>query len=387
MQNEVNEEESYRERLNAVNATYDDLEEKEGVEIRKEDVRSQPLSIIMSEVDYESNHDYAALEIPKLIEFLVVKGYIDENYYDYISYFYDNFIDPHDWEFVLDLKLWKSHPYDYHVNSVEACLKEIPNNVYRKNAILNIDIVDYLAANISERLNQTRLAVILRTAVEAKKCDFFAAYYQTGRQQGVVFEQLFSQHKNLWTVFEKNDDNKQSLKICWFKYAEEKQSCDESRKWLSAHFDFMTDNLLDISEEQWIQHIHKGNYEFKELNGKSGVILDAVADKNAYSLTRHNVETLVVRLLNMTIESASYRLVNETEHEELINRVEDNLGECLKSVFAAPEAEKESEDAILGIILSHMATEEEKIAYLSKQQNKIELDVIEQKSYKTLALK
>ena len=387
LQNEVNEEKSYRERLAAVNATYDDLEEKEAVEIRNEDVRSQPLSKIMSEVDYGSNTKYAALKIPKLIEFLIVKGYIDENYYDYISYFYDNFIDPHDWEFVLDLKLWKSHPYEYHVNSVEACLKEIPNDVYRKNAILNIDIVDYLAANVAERLNQMRLTVVLRTAVEGNKYDFFAAYYQMGKQQGVVFEQLFSQHKNLWKVFDKNDDEKQSLKLCWFKYAEKEQSCDESQKWLSAHFDFLTDNILGISEDQWIQLIQECDYEFKDLNGKSGLILDAVTENNAYSLTRHNVETIVARLLDMKVESTSYSLVDETGHEELINRVEDNLGECMKSVFAAPEAEKEGEDAILGILLSAQATEEEKIAYLSKQQNKIVLDVIEQKSDMTLALK
>lgn len=378
---------SFHERLDALRATFEELDRAEYVDIRKEDIRSLTLSQLMGSIDYVTNEKYKALNVPTLTEYLVVKGYIDENYYDYISYFYDNFIDAHDWIFVLDLKLGKTHPYDYHVNSVEACLKEITNNVYRKNAILNIDIVDYLAANVSERLNQMRLTVVLRTAVEGKKYDFLAAYYQMGKQQGVVFEQLFSQYKNLWKVFDKNDDEKQSLKLCWFKYAEKEQKCDESRKWLSAHFDFLTDNLLDIREEQWIQLIHECDYEFKDLNGKSGVILDAVAEKNTYSLTRHNVETLVSRLLDMKVDSASYSLVDETGHEELINRVEDNLGECLKSVFAAPEAEKESEDAILGILLSAQVTEEEKIAYLSKQQNKLALDVIEQKSDKTLALK
>ena len=71
------------------------------------------------------------------------------------------------------------------------------------------------------------------------------------------------------------------MKLCWFKYAEKEQSCDESRKWLSAHFGFMTDNLPDISEGQWIQLIQECVYEFKDLNGKSGEILDAVAGKNA----------------------------------------------------------------------------------------------------------
>lgn len=387
LQDEVNKEETYKERLDAVKASYDGLDDIEDFEIRKEDIRSQTLSKIMSEVDYESITDYSELEIPKLIEFLVVKGYIDENYYDYISYFYDDFIDPHDWDFVLDLKLWKTHPYDFHVNSVEACLEEIPNIVYRKNAILNIDIVDYLATNVSERINLKRLSVLLRTALTGKKYDFLTSYYQSGKKQDVVFEQLFSQHKNLWKVFEKNDDEKQSLKLCWFKYAEKDQSCEESRKWLSTHFDFITDNLLDISEEQWIQLIHKSTYEFNELNGTSNGILDAVTEANAYKLTRHNVETLVARLLDMKVENVSYRMLKETEHKSLINRVDDNLGECLRSVFSPPEAEKESEDAIIGILLSPVATEEEKIAYLNKQKNKIELELLEQPSDKTLALK
>ena len=214
-----------------------------------------------------------------------------------------------------------------------------------------------------------------------------ATYYQIGKQHDVVFEQLFSHHKNLWSAFNKNDDEKNSLKLCWFKYAEKEQSCEESRKWLSVHFDFVTENLLDINETEWESLIREGNYEFNELNGHSSAILKTVADCDAYSLTKHNIETLVASLLDRNVDSVSYRMIIETEHEEVINRVEENLSECLESVFSAPESERESEDAIIGILLSHIATEEEKIAYLNKQQNKVNLEIVEQKSDKTLALK
>lgn len=83
----------------------------------------------------------------------------------------------------------------------------------------------------------------------------------------------------------------------------------------------------------------------------------------------------------------SYTLVNQTEHEHLIEHVEKNLGQCIKTVFAAPESEKESVDAILGILLDAQVTEAEKIAYLKQQQNKIDLEQAEQKDIKTLALK
>lgn len=378
---------SYRERLAGIRTTFKELENATYDDIRKEDIRSQSLSQIMSSIDYNSYSEYQTLNVPKLIEYLVIRGYIDENYYDYISYFYGGFIDAHDWEFVMDLKLNKAHPYDYHLNNAESCVKEIPVLVYRKYAILNIDLLNYLAAHVSEKESQKRLRVILRTAIDCKKYDFLAEYYQRGNQQEVVFTQLYDQYKTLWPVFEKNDDEKHSLKLSWYKYAENEQRSDGSKKWLNSHYSFITENLLDIEEKQWCVLIEEGDYKFDEINGTSSDVLKVIAEKNAYSLTRHNVETLVSFLLDTNLEAVSYRLVCETENKTLIGRVEENLSQCMKSVFASPEAETESEDAILDILLSAQATEEEKVIYLQKQQNKINLEQVEQKDVKSLALK
>lgn len=377
---------SYAKRLKALRATFTELDGLY-VEVRKEDIRSQPLSKIMCDIDYTSHKEYMSLNVPRMIEYLIVRGYIDENYYDYISYFYDNFIDAHDWEFVLDLKLNKFHPYDYHINNVEACIKEIPSSVYRTVAILKIDLLDYLAEHSSDRMNMSRLRVILRTAMDGKKYDFIASYFQKGKQQDVVFVQLYEQHKNLWSVFEQNDDENHSLKLCWFKYAEKEQSCDDSRKWLSKHYDFITENLLDIGEEQWLMLIKERKYNFTNLNDKSSKILETITDVDAYELNRHNLLILVSNLLNMTVDSLSYRLVKETEHEALIERVETDLGKCMQTVFAAPEAEKESEETILDILLSETVTEDNKISYLKNQQTKINLDFVQNNPEKTLALK
>ncbi len=378
---------TYHERLNALRATFEELEKAEFIDIRKEDIRSQTLGQLMDNMDYSSNKDYKALKVPPMIEYLVVNDYIDENYYDYISYFYDNFIDAHDWNFVLDLKLGKAHPYDYHINNVEACLVEIPNSIYRRNAILNVDLVDYLAQNQNDRLNLMRLLVILRTAVEGNKFDFLADYFQKGRGLDVVFGQLYSHHKNLWHVINEHDDEKLSLKLSWFKYAEKEQSCEASQKWLSQHFSFMTDHLLDVSEDNWVELISEGYYLFEELKSSSDNILKTVVETNSYTLTRQNVIILVSYLLNSDFDSVSYRLVTETECNELVERIEENLGDCLKSVFSTPEAEKESEDTIIAILLSPKAKENEKIAYLQRQRNKIAIENLEQKKLKTLALK
>ena len=378
---------SYLKRLESLRLGFEECEFDESVEIRKEDVRAWPLSQIMREIDYQANPRYAELQVPKLIEYLVVKSYIDENYYDYISYFYGNFIDAHDWEFVLDVKCGRSNPYDYMVGNAEACLAEIPSTVFRTNAILNLGLVDYLAEHQNEKKCAMRLAVALRTAVENKKYDFLRVYFKQGRQQDIVFTTLFDKHKNLWEVFEQYEDDQNLLKLIWYKYAEQTLSCADSRAWLSQHFAFITDHLLDVTEKQWCGLIQNNDYSFAELNGVSNDILKTIADRNTYSLNRKNIEILVSCLLDMNCESVSYRLVCETEHQQLIARVESGLGVCMDSVFAAPESGKETIDAIVGILYSVNATEEEKIAYLSKQQQKINLDVVESIELKQLALR
>ena len=378
---------SYAKRLEGLRTTYTELDAGLQIEVSKDDIRSLPLCKIMSEINYASYKEYESLNVPRMIEFLIVRGYIDENYYDYISYFYDNFIDAHDWEFVLDLKLNKTHPYDYHINNVEACIKEIPSSVFRSIAILKIELLDYLAEHSSDRMNMGRLRVILRTAIEGKKYDFFASYYQKGRQQDVVFSQLYEQHKNLWSVFEQNDDEKHSLKLSWFKYAEKEQGCDESWKWLSNHYYFITDTLVDIGEDHWSMLIQEKQYSFTNLNEKSSKILETIADVDAYELGQHNLLILVSNMLNMMLDSLSYKLVKETEHKALIERVEKDLGKCMQNMFSVPEAEKESEATILDILMSTTATEDNKIAYLKNQQTKINLDVVQDNSRKTLALR
>lgn len=378
---------SFSKRLESLRLELEEFEEGESVEIKKEDVRAWSLSHVMSEVDYQVNPKYADLQVPKLIEYLVVKGYIDENYYDYISYFYGNFIDAHDWEFVLDIKLGRSHPYDYVVGNAEASLAEIPSTAYRTSAILNVKLVDYLAEHQREKKCSMRLAVILRTAVENKKYDFLRVYFEQGRQRNVVFATLFDKHKNLWEAFEQYDDDKNLLRLIWYKYAEQTLSCKESREWLSQHFAFITEHLLDVDEKQWCDLIQNIEYSFVELNSVSNEILKTVADRDAYLLNRKNVEILVSYLLDMNCESVSYRLVCETEHQPLIDRIESELGVCFDTVFSAPESEKETVDAIVGILYSVNATEEEKIAYLSKQLQKINLDAVESIEQKKLALK
>ena len=285
------------------------------------------------------------------------------------------------------MKLNKEQPYEFHVNNVEACLTEIPNAVYQKKAILNIDIVDYLALHHSERNEKRKLSTVLRTIVEGKHYDFLAAYYQKGHCQEIVFSLLFYQYRNLWSDFEKFDNEKHVLMLIWFKFAEMDLSCDESQKWLSKHYMFITESLLDVNSKHWCMLIHKHPYLFEQLNVRNNDIIEEVANRNSFVLNKNNVEVLISCFLDRNCDSASYSLVLDTKNNTFIECVKDELGYCLNDVFSLPECKKESVEAIIKILESEGLTETEKIAYLSNQQNTLNLDLIDGNEIKMLALK
>lgn len=378
---------SYRDRLESLRSNFDALDIKNENESKKDDIRSLSISKIMSEVNYSDYPAYKELKVPRMIEFFVAKGYIDENYYDYISYFYGNFIDAHDWDFVLDVKLGRARDYDYLIDNVEVCLTEIPNSAYYDKAILNIYIVDYFAIKKYDRLNERRLQVVLRTIVENKKYDFLTAYYLNGHQQDFVFGMFFSLYKDLWEEFVKNDDSQNHLKVIWYKYAEKEQSCEQSREWLSENYDFITENLIFVDEKQWFSLIERYPYKFKNLNELSGTIIEKVVERNAFELSKKNVETIISCLSHVHYESVSYRLVLETENETLIKRVEETLENCMKTVFSLPESENESITSIVKILKSDKVSVAEKINYLRRQQNKLDLTRMEDVNVKSMAFK
>ena len=376
---------TFEERMRALQFSLSSIED-DLIEIRKDDIRSQSLSHVMKSIDYQLNPKYEDLKVPKLIEYLVVEGYIDEDYYDYISYFYDNFIDSHDWEFILDIKLSKAHPYDYHINNPEACISEIPNICFRKVAILNVDIVDYLAGKRSDKISVARLNVILRTIIEMKKYDFLIEYFKKGRALDNVFNRLFSQYDRLWCDFVQHKDNENILKLIWYKYAEIHHSCDESRQWLSVNYNFITSTLNDIDTSQWGSLMKKYSYMFDELNDSSAELLKIVLDESIYMLNEHNLKILVSCLLNSKFESVSYKLVLSTNHPNLIKRVRSSLEECMISTFVLPECAMENESSILEILNSDNVSAEIKIEYLKKQLNKIRLNQIGNNESKTIAI-
>lgn len=86
----------------------------------------------------------------KLLVFLLRKGYINENYADYINYFYPNSITLEEMNYIRSIRMQEALGYTHHIKNVELVCDKIENYEFEQKEVLNFDIVDYLITKRSD---------------------------------------------------------------------------------------------------------------------------------------------------------------------------------------------------------------------------------------------
>ena len=63
----------------------------------------------------------------------LIRGYIDEDYYDYISYFYPGMVSLADRDLLLSMKREIKQAYTYHIDKIENFVKELKDYMFNIN--------------------------------------------------------------------------------------------------------------------------------------------------------------------------------------------------------------------------------------------------------------
>ena len=77
-------------------------------------------------------------------KFLIKKGYITEEYMDYITIFVSGDLTKKDKEFTSAVRLGEKLPYDYELTKIENILKKLSIDDFERAEILNYDLLNYL---------------------------------------------------------------------------------------------------------------------------------------------------------------------------------------------------------------------------------------------------
>lgn len=330
-------------------------------------VQSYTLRTLIGKYKLGGSPLYKNLDLSEMMDVFIRRGFIDEEYYDYISYFYEGMMSLADRDLLLSIKRNISKEYTYHIDRIENFVEELLPYMFESNAILNNDLLDFLAKH-SSRYEDNFNLIMYRLETENAPLDFLAQYYALGKEQSKVFKHYVDWDKEQpWNAIDlwHNAEEQNQLREGWLKYSE--NLGDNSQEWLNQHFDFITERVDSIGLNRCKHLVATGC--FKLLNEKNSELLRCVIDNCTYEINVHNlcVITSSLQKENVTPEKLNLSRIVVTKYTCFVDFIRNNIVKALPCFSV--QCKDETQDSILFLLNNGLLSLEEKKNYLCRQIN------------------
>lgn len=344
---------------------------KERRRIQQEKIKAKSLRLkdLIKKYKLGETNEYKKLGLTPMMNVFVRRGYLDEDYYDYISYFYEGMVSLADRELLLSMKIEERQPYEYHIDKIENFVKELRDYMFESDAILNIDLLDYFAShNVpSDKFEH----IMMRLERDRAPLQFLSQYYSEGKQQGVVFKH-FIEYINSWNniVSWNNSVEKDNLIEAYLKFCPNLGQMQQ--KWLNENYKFLVEHSEGITLDKSLFLVKASR--FVSLCNGSEDLLDCVIENNCYEINLENLCIIARRLHSegsaLSAENLNYTRIRETNNDSFIDYIEDNISstiQCLKDKY-----QDESSESLLFLLNNADIDAEVKTKYLTGQHNHID---------------
>lgn len=360
----------FEERLLAIRTTNKDiLKEEKALQKEKLQIQSLKLYLLLKIYHLGDSELYKSINLAPLMDVFIRLGYIDEDYYDYISYFYPGMVSSSDQDLLLSIKRQIKQDYTYHIDKIDNFVKELKPYMFEHDAVLNNELLDYLARKKNAKGRDMFTQMMGRLERTDAPLDFLSQYYQYGKQQKEVFADFIEWNKEVsWQIIQThtNEDEKQLLQEGWLKY------CDETTEiqshWLNENYSFLSSRVKNIGLEKCKELIKA--CLFTDIDDKSKELLNEVIEQWHYDINTNNL-CLIVNFLNKDNSTNSDNLnltrITDTHHAE--------FEKCVKHAFTnafmcfSTKCKDESVENIIFILNHESLKPEIKTSYLDGQVN------------------
>ena len=340
-------------------------------QIREDEIKIKSLRIseLLRQYDLGETETYKNIGLSDMQDVFLRLGYIDEDYYDYISYFYPEMVSLEDREFLLNIKRQIKQPFDYHIDRIKNVVKELKEYMFESDAILNIELLDYLAT--TEEYKGKFEHIMSRLERDMAPLQFLSQYYTEGKQCQKVFEHYIENVKAWDNIVNwSNAEEKENLIEAYLRYSTNLD--EEAQKWLNSNYEFLVDHLSGVTLDRALALIP--NSCFVDLCEGSDDLLDCVIERGHYVINLRNL-TVITKHLNkgdiaLTENTLNYTSIKNTGNEGFIAVVNDNISIVIKALQNINK--DDSADSLLYILNSADIESNDKKQYLSGAINHID---------------
>lgn len=342
-----------------------------------------------------------------LIKYLIRNGHINETYFDYLTYFYENSLSRTDKVFLRSVTDEIAKEATYDLDDPEAVVSKLRKSDFEKEEILNYSLINYLVESKHEYLN-----ILFMQIQKNKRFDFINnyVYSQTDncvfrfiRNLNASWKELFKELIDYNTVIEEDDtvteDHKHNYIINTFYVLHNEEDVQRLKEMncdnVITEYIEKSVNFLKI-ESPFEKFITKGlkalNVHFKEINydRSNKELFMVVYENNLYEINSKMISCILRNVYKLNNSSdyfrKSYSLISSNKSEELYKYINKNMNDYMSVILQeCNENITDNEESIARILNDADIEIEYRKEYLSKLETSLtDIDKIEQEFWKDL---
>lgn len=297
----------------------------------------------------------------KVLKYLLEKGYIDEEYFFYISIFQEGRLTPSDQEFLLSIKFNTPKEFDYKLQEIPSLIQNLSVVDYDHKGILNKDLLKFCLLHEDEYEDECD-AILKQMVVHEQYIDLLYQFMQEGNCVPTFIKQLVHIDKNVWKSLDmdKKHTNKDKDRVIstLFKYAD----INDIRT-VNTTYPFNTyinDNNnyselfenIDQTRVRELLDLLDLNVQSLKDDSNGTDTYSYIYENNMYALTLDNVKVIFKHneLPVDNLDSAIYTSIEAAELNELQGYVHQELPAFVDNLMLTSSNTHESSDTIVSLM-------------------------------------
>ncbi|MEJ5092868.1 hypothetical protein, partial [Sphingobacterium faecium] len=301
-----------------------------------------------------------------LLKNLILNGYINENYNDYISLFHEGSITKEDLSYERNVKSANPTDFDYKLHKIKGVLDRIDLRYFSKESILNFDMVNFLGNNYQNHSSYYNQIIELLSNNRERSIKFIDEYITDGERPIDIFiKKLTKQWTNFFN-YVTEESNYQGDKIHNYlrlilTHADLEDILNQNHaplvEMITYNQSFLslvnTKNRKDL--ESKIQAvISKLDIKFSTLDNpipETKILFDFIYQNNHYRVNKENILQMLVFNTEVfdktTFETRNYSTIKKSDCKYLIEYIDKNINEYIRDIYLQIETNTKEEEKYL----------------------------------------
>ena len=371
---------SYIERLDNLNVDKDTiiLQKQKEISLIEKNIRNIKEMSIKELID-KYGVDIISGDLNDFEMFILKRGLISSDYYDYITLFKEGNLTIQDMQFVKNVKKdSKMGNYFYHLDNLNEIINRLDIFDYSSDSVLNFDLFDYIF-DIKNNVDlDIKNKILLKFEnITDEKLDFIDSYLEKSELCMFFINNLLLKKNNIWEkCYLKNSKNKDYIdkwvKIFLSNYKFLLNTDNTFISYINLHDKFY--NVFSLLDENHKQNLIKLEVKFKNIDKNcTKDFLDFIFKNNLYEINENMLNLLLLNTIDSGKQfSNKFLTIIEDERLNIMKKnIYNNFELYINGVYGNLEKQNNDEYVIVNILRNDAIDDSIKTKIIAKETIKL----------------